>query len=464
MEINIFMFFFLFNASLCYYSLKLNKVYLQSISNDINNNTLEFNDNNEINDEYFEKLKDNVDFPLNYSDLESINQSFILTKNINSELYTVGLYLGSNKQYFRLLLSTFDDLVTVSSTNCSLCNVSNKYNSFLSSTSKKLTSSNGNPNISYEIFSDSCLIPAKSIQNFIMTKRFIKIPSLNFKVIENDSSGFLNSSVIDGILGLSYNNNRSSKDFIRELYNGGYLSSLSFSIIITSSNVNRLYLGDIMENDYIKNNIKSSLNKGECSIIDNNWKCQLEKLEYKALKFLQYQNQKYYANSNVSFNIKENKLIIPSEYYDLIVRSYKMVKEENSYISHRQYNKICWTFEEIIYCNCYSKDDFGIVTFHFGNNSKLDIDLRDYVSYNSSAFFFKCRTDIILSKNNEFVVGLRGLNNTILSFNMKEKKIKFFHLKKSKDFFWTAFIFVIVIIFFWPLFGLLKSLWLFFTH
>ena len=92
MEINIFMFFFLFNASLCYYSLKLNKVYLQNISNDINNNTLEiFNDNNEINDEYFEKLKDNVDFPLNYSDLESINQSFILTKNINSELYTVGL-------------------------------------------------------------------------------------------------------------------------------------------------------------------------------------------------------------------------------------------------------------------------------------------------------------------------------------------------------------------------------------
>ena len=111
-----------------------------------------------------------------------------------------------------------------------------------------------------------------------------------------------------------------------------------------------------------------------------------------------------------------------------------------------------------------TKDDFGIVTFHFGNDSKLDIDLRDYVTYDSSAFYFKCRADIILSEKNEFVVGLRGLNNTILSFNMKEKKIKFFHLKKSKDFFWTAFIFVIVIIFFWPLFGLLKSLWLFFTH
>jgi hypothetical protein len=90
MEINILLLFFLFNVSLCYYSLKLNKVYLQNISNDINNSTLGFNDNNdnnansEINDEYFEKLKNNVDFPLNYSDLESINQSFILTQNINS--------------------------------------------------------------------------------------------------------------------------------------------------------------------------------------------------------------------------------------------------------------------------------------------------------------------------------------------------------------------------------------------
>jgi hypothetical protein len=320
----------------------------------------------------FEKLKNNVDFPLNYSDLESINQSFILTKNINSELYTVGLYLGSNKQYFRLLLSTFDDLVTVSSTNCTLCNVSNKYNSFLSSTSKKLTSSNGNPNISYEIFSDSCLIPAKSIQNFIMTKRFIKIPSLNFKVIENDSSGFLNSSVIDGILGLSYNNNRSSKDFIRELYNRGYLSSLSFSIIITSSNVNRFYLGDIMENDYIRNYYNSSVNKGECSIIDNNWKCKLEKLEYNALKINQWEKQIFWDDSNVSFNIKENKLIIPKKYYSLIVRSYKMVRNSKTYTTHRKYNKFCRLFNEVIYCSCSEKDDFGIVTFHFGNNSKLD--------------------------------------------------------------------------------------------
>ena len=44
----------------------------------------------------------------------------------------------------------------------------------------------------------------------------------------------------------------------------------------------------------------------------------------------------------MSFNIKENKLIIPSKYYDLIVKSYKMVIEQDhndAYRMHRQYNK-----------------------------------------------------------------------------------------------------------------------------
>ena len=422
MKIHILIFYFLLNISICYYSLKLNKVYLKNISNDINNESL---GNNKLNDEYFEHLKNNVDFPLSYSELKLINESFIPTKNINLELYTIELYLGSDKQYFRLLLSTFDDLITVSSINCKLCNVSNKYDSFLSKTAMKLKSSNNNHKIQYEFFKDSCSLLLDSIQNDIIVKKYINISSLNFKVVEKDSSRFLNSNLVDGILGLSYNKGDGilSKSFIRQLYNEGYLSSLSFSIIITSSNINRFYLGDIMENDYIRNYYNSSVNKGECSIIDNNWKCKLEKLEYNALKINQWEKQIFWDDSNVSFNIKENKLIIPSEYFELIVRSYKMVTDHDTHVTRTQYNKFCWTFEEIIYCSCSSEDDFGIVKFHFVENSNIDIDLRNYVYYNKSAFYFKCRTDIILSDNNELVVGLKGLNNTILSFNMEEKKI-----------------------------------------
>ena len=65
-----------------------------------------------------------------------------------------------------------------------------------------------------------------------------------------------------------------------ELYNKGRISSPSFSIIITTSNINRLYLGDIIKNEYIQNYVNSSMSKGESEIIDNEWKCQIDYLEY----------------------------------------------------------------------------------------------------------------------------------------------------------------------------------------
>ena len=89
-------------------------------------------------------------------------------------------------------------------------------------------------------------------------------------------------------------------------------------------------------------------NKGECSIIDNNWKCKLERLKYTSLIHVQFKDQDFTADSNVSFNIKENKLIIPSDYYDLIVRGYNLVREKKSAFRRRKYHKSCWTFDGII--------------------------------------------------------------------------------------------------------------------
>ena len=86
-----------------------------------------------------------------------------------------------------------------------------------------------------------------------------------------------------------------------ELYNEGLISSPSFSIIITSSNVNRLYLGDIMKNEYVKNYVNSSMNKGECKIIDNDWKCQIDYLEY--VDFIRpSSSHTKWANSIVKFD------------------------------------------------------------------------------------------------------------------------------------------------------------------
>ena len=36
-----------------------------------------------------------------------------------------------------------------------------------------------------------------------------------------------------------------------------------------------------------------------------------------------------------------------------------------------------------------------------------------------------------LSDYDEFIIGLKGLNNTILSFDLDDKKVEFFHRKKA---------------------------------
>ena len=57
--------------------------------------------------------------------------------------------------------------------------------------------------------------------------------------------------------------------------------------------------------------------------------------------------------------------------------------------------------------------------------------MSDYVYYNESAAFLQCRVDIALSDNKKFIVGLRGLDNTILSFDLNDKKIEFFQKEKK---------------------------------
>ena len=150
-------------------------------------------------------------------------------------------------------------------------------------------------NNNYHFIKDWCFILLESIKdNIIQKKKYKYIKELNFKVIDFDSSGFLNSDLIDGILGLNYNNNSASpnKNLIRELCDKGYISSPSFSIVITSSNINRLYLGDIMENEYIKNYLKTLSNKGECKIIEDNWKCKVKGIEHNALDYFQWEIQR----------------------------------------------------------------------------------------------------------------------------------------------------------------------------
>ena len=411
-----------------YYSLKLNKIYLSQLTTP--NETLDSNITiNNLTQEQLDELEEYIDLPLNSSELKELNESYIKTKNIKSELYTIDSYIGSSQQYFRLLLSTFDDYNTIFSINCESCNVSNKYNFSLSNNNINISNNNNE-----EIIIDSCVLPMQSKENGLIKKNNITIDNFLIKVIEkNDTENkdVLNSEEIDGIISLSFNMSTQipNNNFIMELYNEGKISSPSFSIIITSLNNNRLYLGDIMKNDYIKNYINSSMNKGDCPVIGNYWQCQMEKLEYTDFKSHLSSFTKW-ENSMVKFNLNEKKLVIPDIYYDKIIIGYYTKGKIGS--RRREYNKYCYRYSGQIFCSCSAdKKDFGVITLIFQNNSRLDIDIRDYVYYDESAYFFKCRVDATLSDNKEFVIGLKGLNNTILSFDLDDRKIEFFHKKKA---------------------------------
>ena len=187
---------------------------------------------------------------MNNSELNILNQSYIKTKNINSQLYTVDTYIGSQNQLFRLSISTDDDITTIASTNCNFCNVSNKYHNILSNNSINLSNINNGVteqiiNNSYEsIFIDTCSIPTESTQNGTVIKNNITVDNFTFKLAESNDSWFINSELIDGTLSLSYSNATKipSNNLVMELYKEGKISSPSFSIFITSANINRLYL------------------------------------------------------------------------------------------------------------------------------------------------------------------------------------------------------------------------------
>ena len=476
MNENIIILFFFFNISFCYYSLKLRRIYLPAFTTDFNNNevintnienntTINLQKNNNKNEEIESEIYD--DIPLNKSELNKLNESYIKTKNIKLEAYTTDFYLGSNKQYFRLLLSTSEDYITVAGKLCRFCNVSKKYNFELSNNSNKLNFIKKrnlylSKSVKYAYFQDSLFVPSQTMKNNIPQNYIINITKMNFKVIESDKSGFLNSDLYDGILALNYydkkfNNNFEIRNssFIQELYKEGKISSPSFSVIITPANINRLYLGNIMKNDYIKNYVNTTMNKGKCKIItNNNWICRLETIEYKNYVYSSKSHHKEYSASTINFNLKQNKLIIPDIYYELIVVGWRWERRscgKNCHYTTKEYDKWCNYYDDTIYCTCGSVNDFGLVTFHFENNSTLDIDLRNYIYYNKSAFFFHCKVDIELSKNNEFVIGLRGLNNTILSFDMEQKIIEFFHKRQTINYFyfylWLIFLIFLLIIY-----------------
>ena len=440
----------LFHFHFSYYSFKLNDL---NISRKIKrNNTINKGIAKNLTKQQILDLQADNELPLNSSFFNKLNNTYIKAKNIKSKIYSIDTYFGSNKQYLRLLLSTFDLYTTVASKDCKSCAVNNKYNPSLSNKKMKILVKHNNKKENYKIILDSCEIGTESAKNGIIQKNNLTIDELAFKVLDSKESRFPNSKLVDGILSLSYNSKTKipNNNFIMELYNEGKISSPSFSIIVTSSHMSRLYIGDILKNEYVRNYVNLSMNKGECDIIDNKWQCKVKYVKYTDFRYSR-SNSKERDDSIVKFSLNENLLILPEKYYETMIVGYRYESQKvgDSYTYVKKYNKLCSDYDGIIYCSCPSMRSFGAMTFQFKNGSKLDVKIEDYVTYDNTAYFYKCRVDVALVSENIFVVGLRGLNNTILSFDMEDKKIKFLHKKKTliNRSYWLLIVIVFFVIF-----------------
>ena len=439
----------LFNYHFSYYSFKLNE--LNTLRKHKNNNTINKGIAKNLTKQQILDLQVDNELPLNSSIFNKLNSTFIKAKNIKSRLYSIDTYFGSHQQYLRLILSTFDLYTTVASKDCKSCNVINKYNPSLSNKKMKILDKHNNNKENYKIILDSGAIATESTKNGIIEKRNLTIDKLVFKVIDAKDSRFPNSKLVDGILSLSYNDKSKipNNNFIMELYNEGKISSPSFSIIVTSSHMNRLYIGDILKNEYVRNYVNLSMNKGECDIIDDKWQCKVKYVRYTDFRYSR-SNFKERDDSIVKFSLNEHLLILPEKYYETMIVGYRYEYQKigDSYTVVKRYNKLCSDYDGIIYCSCNSRS-FGVITFQFKNGSKLDVKIADYVTYDNTAYFYKCRVDVTLVSQNLFVVGLRGLNNTILSFDMEDKKIKFLHKKKTliNRSYWLLIIIIFFVIF-----------------
>ena len=95
MNAHIIIVLFQFSIVLGYYSLKLNKIYLQQLQN--SNYTLDNITQINLTEDQIDDLEEYIDLPLNSSEINILNKSYIKTKNINSELYTIDSYLGLDK-------------------------------------------------------------------------------------------------------------------------------------------------------------------------------------------------------------------------------------------------------------------------------------------------------------------------------------------------------------------------------
>ena len=346
--------------------------------------------------------------------------SSINLSNFFNIQYFGSIYLGSTNQKLSIIFDTGSNILWVPLYNCTSCrNYTKKYNPLNSSTSKSLSIKK---NITYAIgyvngnlYEDSISINSNPKKEFLYNQ---KMQADNFIFLAIHEEKNLSGTIADGVMGLGINDEGNYRNsFIETLFNQNKIKSPSFSFYLThSKDQSRIYIGDILENNYMKNFFKNKkFNKCDVPLLSNYWLCNIQK-GIQMYDPLGKNDYNFISNSDLIFDTGTSYIIIPrNDFLHIITHFNRKIPDKC---------KINQNYQLI--CKCNSEYEFGSFSIYLGFGNFFNISFSDIIDYNSKNTFqchFQIMVDVFDIKT--WILGDSALRSTLISFNIEEREIKF---------------------------------------
>jgi len=352
--------------------------------------------------------KNNTDItqPLNNETISKF--TVVELSNYKDVQYIGDIYIGTPSTQLSVIFDTGSNILWVPSSDCINCiKKANKYNSKLSSTSRE---TNITKSINYAIGfveGNLCYDTVSLNQN----KNF-KVNDLLFLNVNDEQN--LTGTVGDGVFGLGiYNEDNPQISFIDSLYNQKQINEPAFSFYLMGvKNISKLYIGDILKNEYVVNFFKNKIN--EC-FVDSKalyWEC-IAKEGIIISNKDKTKEKISYTNASFIFDTGSSYTMIPKNDFDVIFNFLNL-----------EHNCILNKYNELL-CQCNDQKDFGKLEIIFDKNNKFVINFEKMINIVSGNY--KCHFQIVKEYYDLsfWVLGDSALRGNLISFNLYERKISF---------------------------------------
>lgn len=332
------------------------------------------------------------------------------------------VYIGSTDQKLSVIFDTGSNLFWVASALCTICrNYTKKYNPNLSST---VMYTNERRNITYAVgFVDGTFIEdsvkVNSISSFLGNHWSPELGVDGFRILLVNEEKQLEGTIADGVMGLGIDNEGNQKNsYVHSLYKNGKIRDASFSFYLTENRADsRLYLGDILENSYMKEFLGKP-NSCQVPNQSNYWLCTMNKI---TLTNYDDVTSSFVSTSKIIFDSGTSYIIIPAIDMVGIV----------SYLNNNTMNRTCnLSKENQLNCQCSSPKEFGMMVLTI-DNSTFTINFEETIDF-MPATDFACKFQILADVffEDAWILGDSALRSTLISFNMNSKSIQWVKTKE----------------------------------